>query len=71
MGITREEFMEALAGASNAVRKEEDRFRRTLDSDGTIISNCNQCLEVVGKSRIENEVNVAEQMHPCYVTVGE
>jgi predicted RNA binding protein YcfA (HicA-like mRNA interferase family) len=68
MDISREKFLQALDGTvSIAEQTQEDRFRRTQDVDGTIISNCNQCLNLVIKSKIEDEVIAAERRHPCYM----
>jgi predicted RNA binding protein YcfA (HicA-like mRNA interferase family) len=66
LGLTREELDMALRGRQGAEIAEEDRFRRSVDSDGTIISNCSKCLEVVTKSKIEDVVLAAETAHSCY-----
>jgi len=68
MDVSREEFIQALEGRTSlAAASEEERFKRVLDSDGTIISNCNECFARVMRSKIEEEVAAAEAGHPCYL----
>jgi hypothetical protein len=73
LGITREEFEVALSGgvASGKYVPDDERFRRSTDSDGTIVSNCAMCFELVKKSKIEEEVTAAEAAHPCWLVPSE
>lgn len=72
LGITRKEFDEALSGAAaQTVVAEDERFRRTLESDGTIVSNCMLCFGLVKKSKSEDEVIAAEAAHPCWLLPAE
>ncbi len=71
LGITREEFDEALSGAAQKNEADDERFRRTVEPDGTIVSNCMLCLGVVKKSKDEEEVNAAEAAHSCWLLPTE
>lgn len=66
--ITREKFEDALRPTITLQAEAvplEDRFRRAMESDGTIISNCSSCFEVIHKSKIEDEIIMAEASHIC------
>jgi predicted RNA binding protein YcfA (HicA-like mRNA interferase family) len=66
LGITRDQFEDALSPVIDAVAAGEDElYRRAIDSDGTIISNCARCFAVILKSTIEEEVLAAEMAHVC------
>jgi HicA toxin of bacterial toxin-antitoxin, len=63
--ITREQFEDALYPQITLMESSEERFRRSSDSDGTIISNCMRCFEVVLRSKLEEEILAAEAAHAC------
>jgi hypothetical protein len=65
--VDRDEFADLLYGnqAMKAV-EDEERFRRSLESSGHIVSNCTKCYEMVARSVIEAEVLAAEANHPCF-----
>lgn len=66
--ISREKLEEALARSSSPVpAQDEERFRRGVDAEGVITSNCMMCYAVVGQSRNEDEVRAAEDAHPCWL----
>ena len=63
LGVTLETAALHLPESESA--NEEEQYRHSFDSDGTIISNCMKCLNVVHKSKIEAEVVAAEAAHAC------
>lgn len=69
--VSREKFDEALVRAKGSETRTDEKFRRAVDTDGTIISNCLRCFMVVGKSKREDEVKAAEDAHPCWVLPAE
>lgn len=65
--IDRGIFEAALDGlASEKSSIEEEHYRRTILSNGTIVSNCLSCLNVVAESLSEEEVISAETSHSCH-----
>ena len=69
--LDRDAFFRLLDGVSEvpAIEAvgEEDRFRRSFESSGEIVSNCTKCFEVVARSMIEAEILAAESAHPCFL----
>jgi predicted RNA binding protein YcfA (HicA-like mRNA interferase family) len=72
INVSHDRFMEVLrSGAAAETRdpSDEERFTRRTDVDGTVISNCNSCCNVVLQSKVLSEIDAAESMHPCYLTI--
>ncbi|MGB9028961.1 MAG: type II toxin-antitoxin system HicA family toxin [Acidobacteriaceae bacterium] len=65
--LTRVEFEGLLLAQSEPLVAEEERYRRSSEPDGTIVSNCLKCFGIVGKSKTEAEVIAAEATHPCWL----
>ena len=65
--LSREDFEVALLGQSENSAVENEQYRRCFDSDGTIISNCLKCLELVGRFSSDEEASAAESSHPCWL----
>jgi hypothetical protein len=66
LDIDRAAFEKALSGSrSFDIDAEEERYRRTMLSNGSIVSNCLSCLNVVIESFLEEEVDAAEATHSC------
>lgn len=63
--LTREQFEDCLSRPSINLAEEEEAYRRSLDNDGTIVSNCMNCFAIVAKSKIEDEIIAAEASHTC------
>jgi hypothetical protein len=66
--ISREQFVAALEGGdleSSDDGDSDENFRRSIKSDGTIVSNCMRCFQVVADSSLEEEVETAESAHVC------
>ena len=70
LNITREEFAAALEKKRGSANRDDEHFKRVLDTDGTIISNCLKCYEVVAKSMVADNVAAAEESHPCWLDEG-
>ena len=68
LDLTREEFEVLLVGQSDQPAAEDERYKRSFQSDGTIVSNCLKCLDIVEKSKNEAEVIAAEAAHPCWLS---
>jgi hypothetical protein len=64
LNVTREE-LEAALYPSSQTSGADDLFKRTIEADGTIISNCTKCLNVVFRSKLAEEVAEAEAAHAC------
>ena len=69
--VSRDELSMLLYNSSDSSRAEEDeRFRRSTESSGHIVSNCTKCFDVVARSLVESEVLAAEEAHPCFQPVS-
>ena len=67
--VDRDAFADLLYGNQNVKAiEDEEKFRRSLESSGHIVSNCNKCYEIVARSMVEAEVLAAEAAHPCFLT---
>lgn len=66
LGIGRETFMAALAGAGvcSAVIAGEERFRRTAIGNGVLVSHCLTCCDLVATG-MEVDISAAESSHAC------
>lgn len=63
--VTRDEFSDLLYGTTATEAEDDDKFRRSLEPSGHIVSNCNKCYGIVGRSIIESEIIAAEATHSC------
>jgi HicA toxin of bacterial toxin-antitoxin, len=64
--VDRDKFADLLYGSPTNAVEDEERFRRSLESSGHIVSNCTKCYEMVARSAVEAEVLAAEAGHPCF-----
>jgi len=65
LGTSLDKVEDLLGSQTLDEESNEQLYRLTIEKDGTIISNCTRCLEVVLKSKSEEEISDAEAMHAC------